>query len=42
MEAERKTGGRFHPKMNICFGPVVNKYHEGNVKRTLKKKVKST
>ena len=40
LEAKRKIGGRIHPKLNICLGPIVNKYHEGNVKRTLKRKLK--
>merc|ERR1712026_546254 len=40
LEAKRKNGGRIHPKLNICLGPIVNKYHEGNVKRTLKRKLK--
>ena len=40
LEAKRKNGGRIHPKLNICLGPIVNKYHEGNVKRTLKRKFK--
>ena len=42
LEAKRKIGGRIHPKLNICLGPIVNKYHEGDVKRTLKRKLKST
>ena len=40
MEVKRKTGGRIHPKLNICLGPIANKYHEGNVKRTLKRELK--
>ena len=40
LEAKRKIGGRIHPKLNMCLGPIVNKYHEGNVKRTLKRKLK--
>ena len=40
LEAKRKIGGRIHPQLNICFGPIVNKYHEGHVKRTLKRKLK--
>ena len=37
---KRNIGGRIHLKLNIGLGPIVNKYHEGNVKRTLKRKLK--
>ena len=37
---ERKFGGNFHHKLNTCSSPVVNKYHEGKVKRTLKRVLK--
>ena len=40
LEEKRKNGSRIYRKLNICLGPKVNKYHEGNVKRTLKRKVK--
>ena len=33
-------GGKFHPKLNICLRPIVNKYHEGKLKRTLKRELK--
>ena len=33
-------GGNFHLKLNIGLRPIANKYHEGNVKRTLKRKLK--
>ena len=33
-------GGRFHPKLNIDSRPIANKYHEGKVKRTLKRGLK--
>ena len=37
---ERKTGGRFHLQLNMCVRPIANKYHEGNMKRTLKRGLK--
>ena len=40
LEVERKMGGNFHLKLNIGLRPIANKYHEGNVKRTLKRKLK--
>ena len=33
-------GGKFHLKLNICLKPIVNKYHEGKMKRTLKRELK--
>ena len=33
-------GGKFHLKLNIGSRPIANKYHEGKVKRTLKRKLK--
>ena len=33
-------GGRFHPRLNINTRPIANKYHEGKVKRTLKRELK--
>ena len=32
-------GGTLHLKLNIGLRPIANKYHEGNVKRTLKRKL---
>ena len=37
---ERKVGGSIHLKLNICSKPIANKYHEGKVKRTLKRELK--
>ena len=37
---ERKVGGKFHLKLNIGLRPIANKYHEGKVKRTLKRELK--
>ena len=34
------TGGRFHLRLNINTRPIVNKYREGKVKRTLKRGLK--
>ena len=33
-------GGKVCPKLNIGLTPIANKYPEGNVKRTLKRKLK--
>ena len=33
-------GGKFHLKLNICSKPIANKYHEGKMKRTLKRELK--
>ena len=37
---ERKLGGKFHPKLNMGSKPIANKYHEGKMKRTLKRELK--
>ena len=37
MGLECKAGGRVHLKFNIGLELTDNKYHEGNVKRTLKR-----
>ena len=37
---ERKVGGKFHLKLNIGSRPIANKYHEGKVKRNLKRELK--
>ena len=37
---ERKVGGKFHLKLNMNLRPIANKYHEGKVKRTLKRELK--
>ena len=36
----RKSGGKFHLKLNMGSRPIANKYHEGKVKRTLKRELK--
>ena len=40
LELERKVGGNFHLRLLINVKPIANKYHEGNVKRTLKRGLK--
>ena len=39
-ELERKMGGKFHLKLNMGSKPIANKYHEGKMKRTLKRELK--
>ena len=34
------SGGKFHPRLNTNTRPIVNKYREGKVKRTLKRGLK--
>ena len=36
----RKSGGKFHLKLNMGSRPIANKYHEGKVKSTLKRELK--
>ena len=33
-------GGKFHLRLNMGSRPIANKYHEGKVKRTLKRELK--
>ena len=40
MGLQSKVGGKFHLKLNICKRPIVNKYREGKMKRTLKRELK--
>ena len=42
MALECKVGGKFHVKINILLGLIANKYHEGNMKRTLKRELKES
>ena len=37
-----KVGGKFHLRLNICGRPIVHKYREGKMQRTLKRELKST
>ena len=37
---ERKFVGKFQLKLNIGSKPIVYKYHEGKMKRTLKRELK--
>ena len=36
---ECKVGGKFHVKVNIGLRLIAHKYHEGNMKRTLKREL---
>ena len=36
-----KVGGKFHLKLNIGVTPIVYKYREGKMQRTLKRELKS-
>ena len=42
MGLQLKVGGKFHLKLNIGGRPIVHKYHEGKMQRTLKRELKST
>jgi len=33
-------GGKFHAKVNMLLSLITNKYHEGNMKRILKRELK--
>ena len=37
---QSKTRGKPHVKLNIGTRPIANKYHEGKMKRTLKRELK--
>ena len=37
-----KVGGKFHLKLNTGGKPIVYKYREGKMQRTLKRELKST
>jgi hypothetical protein len=39
LRLERKLGGKFYLKLNIGSRPIANKYHEGKMKRTLKREL---
>lgn len=36
---ERKVGGTSDPNLNTCLRSIVNKYHEGRMKRTLEREL---
>ena len=40
MGMQPKIGGKFLLRLNISKRPIANKYREGKVKRTLKRKLK--
>ena len=37
-----KVGGKLHLRLNTNTNPIVNKYREGKLKRTLKREFNST
>ena len=37
---ERKLDGQYHLRLNMVSKPIANKYHEGKMKRTLKRELK--
>ncbi len=39
---ERKVGGKLHLMLCMCSKPIVHKYHEGKMKRTLERELKVT
>ena len=41
MGLERNVGGKLHLKLHMGSRPIANKYYEGKVKSTLKRKVKA-
>ena len=41
LDLERKAGGSFHLRLDSSSGLVVNKYHEGKVKRILERELNS-
>ena len=40
LRLQPQMGGKFHLKLNIGLRPIANKYHEGKMKRTLKRELK--
>ena len=40
LKVEHKIRGKFHVKLNIAERPIVNKYSDGKMKRTLKRGLK--
>ena len=39
LKLQRKVGGKLHLRLNIRTSPIVNKYREGKLKRTLKREL---
>ena len=37
-----KSGGKLHPRLNTGTSPIVDKYREGKLKRTLEREFKRT
>ena len=42
MVVQPKAGGKLHLRLNMNARPIVDKYREGKLKRTLKREFKST
>jgi len=40
LRMQSEVGGMFHPRLNRVVRPIVNKYREGKLKRTLKRESK--
>jgi len=40
LKVQPEKGGILHPRLNIGGKPIANKYHEGKMKRTLKREFK--
>ncbi len=41
LRVQSEAGGNLHLKLNIMKRLIANKYHEGKLKRTLKRELKS-
>jgi hypothetical protein len=41
LRVQPKVGGKLHQRLNMTTRPIVNKYREGKLKRTLKREFKS-
>ena len=39
LKMQPKVGGKLHLRLNIRTSPIVNKYREGKLKRTLKREL---
>ena len=42
LRMQPKVGGKLHLRLNTDTRPIADKYHEGKLKRTLKREFKST
>ena len=39
LKMQSKVGGKLHLRLNTNMSPIANKYREGKLKRTLKRKL---